>query len=185
MVLPPAAPVVLRHAELLATDALPALVAALAGEPRPFGITVGPDGDGPLLDAIGAAAVSLPPLRRRTDEIPGLAQRELHRHGTHLTFAPDAQAALTRYGWPGNVAELVRVVRDVAGHARAGVVGAEALPVGIRTAAIGRALTPLERAESSVIATVLAECGGNKSAAAKELGLSRTALYAKLRTYRL
>jgi transcriptional regulator of acetoin/glycerol metabolism len=183
--LPPGVPVVLRHAELLAADAVPALLATLARDPRPFGVTVAPDSDGPLVEALDAAVVSLPPLRRRADEIPGLARRELHRHGPHLAFAPDAHSALMRYSWPGNVAELLRVVRDAAGHARAWVVGADALPAGIRAAATGRALTPLERAESSVIAAVLAECGGNKSAAARELGLSRTALYAKLRAYRL
>ncbi|WP_376768568.1 helix-turn-helix domain-containing protein [Pseudonocardia pini] len=43
----------------------------------------------------------------------------------------------------------------------------------------------MERAEANVIAAALREHRGNKSAAAKELGISRTALYAKLRSYRL
>lgn len=183
--LPPRVPVLLRHAERLSTGTVRSLVDALARDPRPFGVTVALDGPTPLLDALGAGAVSIPPLRRRAGEIAGLAQRELHRHGAHLSFGPDVSAALVRYGWPGNVGELVRVVRDAAALARAGTVGLDALPAEVRAALSARALSPLERAESSVIAAVLAECGGNKSAAAKELGLSRTALYAKLRGYRL
>lgn len=182
-------PVVLRHVELLPADAGPAVAGLLAGRTQ-VGLTrTAADGadpaTSPLLDRLAPAMLGMPPLRRRADEILGLARSELHRHGPHLTFAADAQTALRRYGWPGNLRELARVVRDGARHARGGVVGLGALPPEIRAAGSQRLLTPLERAESSTIATVLLECGGNKSAAAKALGISRTALYAKLRGYRL
>ncbi|WP_214370442.1 sigma-54-dependent Fis family transcriptional regulator [Pseudonocardia sp. H11422] len=189
----PDRPLVLQHAELLSTEAVRAAVALFAARAvhPPLGITItvsdarAADGPELILDQLGIGTVTLPPLRRRVDDIVGLAQRELHRYGERLTFALDAQTALRRYDWPGNVRELARVVRDAARQARGGVVGLSTLPAEVRAAAGRRVLTPLERAESSVIAAVLQECGGNKSAAAKELGISRTALYAKLRSYRL
>ncbi len=175
-----AAPMVVRHVELLSDEAA-ATVAALTGDR--LAVTVnGPDR---LVDRIGATTLTVPPLRRRTDEIVELARRELRRHGDRLAFAPEAVNALRRYGWPGNHRELARVVGEAARRARAGVVGPGALPPEVRAAASRRALTPLEQAESTVIAAVLQECDGNKSAAAKHLGISRTALYAKLRAYRL
>jgi transcriptional regulator of acetoin/glycerol metabolism len=183
------APVVLRHVELLAPDAVravAALVEARPGHPA-LGLTHTPPDDrgSDLADRLAAGTVTVPPLRRRADDVPGIAQRELRRHGERLTFALDAQAALRRHDWPGNGRELARVVRDAARRAHGGVVGIDALPAEVRAAAGRRVLTPLERAESSVIASVLEECAGNKSAAAKELGISRTALYAKIRSYRL
>jgi transcriptional regulator of acetoin/glycerol metabolism len=189
----PDVPLVLRHVELLSVEAARAVVALLAERaahpPLGMTLTVSDDAGSPassdVLDRLGGGTVTLPPLRRRVEDIAGLAQRELHKHGERLSFALDAQSALRRYDWPGNGRELARVVRDGARQARGGVVGLDALPAEVRAAAGRRVLTPLERAESSVIAAVLQECGGNKSAAAKELGISRTALYAKLRSYRL
>jgi transcriptional regulator of acetoin/glycerol metabolism len=46
-------------------------------------------------------------------------------------------------------------------------------------------VTPLESAEAAVIAAMLSECNGNKSAAAGRLGISRATLYSKLRRYRI
>ncbi|MHA6792120.1 sigma-54-dependent Fis family transcriptional regulator [Pseudonocardia bannensis] len=185
-------PLVLRHVELLSEEASRAVGAFLAeGGHGPLGVTLtvsdagGTDDPARLLDRLGGAALTIPPLRRRSSDIVALAQRELRGHGPRLSFSLQAQAALRRYDWPGNARELSRVVRDAARSARGGVVGLEALPAEIRAASGRRVLSPLERAESSVIAAVLQECGGNKSAAAKELGISRTALYAKIRSYRL
>jgi transcriptional regulator of acetoin/glycerol metabolism len=183
------APVVLRHVELLGPDAVHAVAALVEARPGhpPLGLTHTPSDDrgSELADRLAAGTVTVPPLRRRADDVPEVAQRELRRHGERLAFALDAQAALRRHDWPGNGRELARVVRDAARRARGDVVGIDALPAEIRAAAGRRVLTPLERAESSVIASVLEECAGNKSAAAKELGISRTALYAKIRSYRL
>ncbi|MFC5994608.1 sigma-54-dependent Fis family transcriptional regulator [Pseudonocardia hispaniensis] len=187
----PEVPLVLRHAELLSEEAARAVGALLAGGQAPLGVTLTvsdasrADIPGRLLDRLGGAAITIPPLRRRTADIIELASRELREHGARLSFALEAQTALRRYDWPGNGRELAAVVREAARHSRGGVVGLDALPAEVRAASGRRVLTPLERAESSVIAAVLQECGGNKSAAAKELGISRTALYAKIRSYRL
>ncbi|GAA0253455.1 sigma-54-dependent Fis family transcriptional regulator [Cryptosporangium japonicum] len=183
---------VVRHAELWD---LPAVrrVAAAVGERRraalAFTVTL-PAGSGSpagspagvLLDAVGASEVPVPPLRRTPDAVVAAARAHLHGHDPRLTFTADALAALRRYSWPGNFAELRRVVRKAARDADGCRVGAADLPAEVRCA---RALTPLETAEAGVIAAVLRAHGGNKSTAARELGISRTALYAKLRAYRL
>lgn len=170
------APVIVRQVQRLPTE-LP------AGQRVGFTVTLAEGQTRPELG--GAHQVVLPPLRRRIAEISGLARRELARQHPTLTFTAAAMTALRRYHWPGNVRELVSVVEAAAAQATGGLVGPLALPQAVRASGGRRALTPLERAESSVIAAVLAECGGNKSAAAKALGISRTALYGKIRSYRL
>ncbi|SFL71444.1 helix-turn-helix domain-containing protein [Geodermatophilus ruber] len=87
---------------------------------------------------------------------------------------------------------VAEVIRTGADHRRDGAVLAlrsasaetPAGRVGPPERLIGRRLTPLEQAESDVIASTLAECGGNKSAAAARLGISRGTLYQRLRRYR-
>jgi sigma-54 dependent transcriptional regulator, acetoin dehydrogenase operon transcriptional activator AcoR len=175
-------PLVLTHLELLDVPAARAIAAeAVTG---PLGVTVTvPEGGAPpapaslLLDRLGAATVTVPPLRRRPDAVAALAAE------IGLTLAVDALGGLRRHPWPGNLRELRRVLREAGRHARGGIVQVTDLPPEIATAR--RALTPLERAEAAVIASALADHGGNKSAVAKELGISRTALYGKLRAYRL
>jgi len=185
-------PVVLAHVELLDARSARAIAAELdrAPSPPPLALTLTlPDGAGPpepaalLLDRLGAATVGVPPLRRRAEAIATLAQDLLS--GQRLTLAVDALAALRRHPWPGNLRELARVLRDAGRRARGGVVQATDLPSEVMESATRRTLTPLERAEASVIAAALQEHRGNKSAVAKELGISRTALYAKLRGYRI
>ncbi|MDN5860957.1 MAG: hypothetical protein L0H84_20320, partial [Pseudonocardia sp.] len=171
-------------------------LAAAVGDPAELrgrlGLTITvPDGQHPsaptarLLDALVASTITVAPLRRKPDAVATLAQVELRRLDPGMTFAADALAVLRRHHWPGNLAELARVVRDAARDTAGAVVTAADLPVRIRNANERRPRTPLESAESSVIVSVLRKHGGNKSTAARELGISRTALYAKIRTYRI
>ncbi|MGD9527618.1 MAG: helix-turn-helix domain-containing protein, partial [Pseudonocardia sp.] len=183
---------IVRHVELLDIAAARAVSAVLDGATGPVGLTVTvPDGAPPgpaaalLLDELSAGTVTLPPLRHDPDAVVTFAQAELRRSRDGWSFAADAVAGLRRHHWPGNLAELVRVVRDAARDAEGPTVGLDVLPAQIRHATERRALTPLERAELSVISAVLRAHCGNKSTAARELGISRTALYAKIRTYRI
>lgn len=187
-------PVLLHHVDLLDAGAAAAVSAVLgaAGALPPLGLTATvADGAAPaapvmrLVDGLAAGSVHLVPLRGRPDAIVAHARSELARHGRGLSFAADAHAALRRYDWPGNLAELARVVRDAARDADGPTIVLAGLPAEVRGAAERRALSPIERAEAGVIASVLREHDGNKSLAARELGISRTALYSKIRTYRL
>ncbi|GAB3347206.1 sigma-54-dependent Fis family transcriptional regulator [Modestobacter lapidis] len=135
-----------------------------------------------LLDGLVATLVELPPLRARPEEITPLVQ-ELSPPGTRWSAA--ALAVLAGNPWPGNVAELGLVVRRAVAAAAGRLVTVDHLPAPVRTAPGTRRRTLLERAEAAVIAEVLTACAGNKSAAARKLGLSRPTLYAKLRAYRI
>jgi transcriptional regulator with PAS, ATPase and Fis domain len=61
--------------------------------------------------------VSIPPLRERREDIPGLILRLLRSRALQgRLVTPDAMARLVAHGWPGNVRELERVLEDVARH---------------------------------------------------------------------
>jgi DNA-binding NtrC family response regulator len=76
--------------------------------------------------------VTLRPLRERRADIVPLARRFLERfrseHGVPaLSLSSDAEARLTAYRWPGNVGELVEVIRRAAARRRQGAIGADDL----------------------------------------------------------
>ncbi|WP_026918227.1 sigma-54-dependent Fis family transcriptional regulator [Gordonia shandongensis] len=159
--------------------------------PAPVVLTCLPEadltGEHTRLIALADHHVDLPPLRHRRGDIPALVAARLTRNRPDDTvrLTPDAIAALTEYGWPGNVAELVRVVDALTSRRSAGDITAADLPAHIRSGAIRSSLTPLEQAERTAIAEALRVTDGNKSAAAARLGVSRTTLYRAIRRYRL
>ncbi len=140
--------------------------------------TRGSDVHDPLLPGTHTVAVRLPPLRDRTDDVRALVSA--FTDGAEPTT--EVVQLLTRLPWPGNVAELRSVVRQLCDATRvAGVRPAVAhLPPEIRRAATRRTLTRFERAEIHAILDALAETGGNKRSAARLLGISRSTLYRKL-----
>ncbi|MGE5048204.1 MAG: sigma-54-dependent transcriptional regulator [Deltaproteobacteria bacterium] len=144
-----------------------------------------------LLYRLNTVEVQLPPLRDRLEDIPHLAQlflrRIADRGATHArTFAPDALEALVRHPWRGNVRELEHAVERAVLLASGEEIGPADLFLG--ATAQGPALLErmtLDDAERHLIQRALARCGGNVSEAARELGVSRSALYRRLQHHGL
>ncbi|MFN8542940.1 MAG: sigma-54 dependent transcriptional regulator [Candidatus Binatia bacterium] len=137
--------------------------------------------------------IRIPPLRQRVTDLAPLLSRFLRRYEIEEGratggFAPDALTALARYAWPGNVRELEhevhRLVLTVAAGAR---IQARHLPQRIRGANNEIDVEPLARILARVEHAVLRQrldAQPSKAAAARSLGISREALYAKLRRLR-
>jgi len=125
--------------------------------------------------------VRLPSLRERPEDIPLLAEHFLERVATTLGkrfdgFTEDATAWLLKQRWPGNVRQLENVVERAATLAKATSIASSDLSVdlfGFAAAAPGTGLRPtLEELERDYIERVLAETKGDKTAAARILGVS-------------
>jgi transcriptional regulator with PAS, ATPase and Fis domain len=135
-------------------------------------------------------SVTLPPLRERAGDVPALAQHFLERYRRELkrelrAITPDALAALRRYAWPGNVRELENVIERAAVLADGPDVTARDLPGEIREAGLTEGMTPeaartyhaaVEEFKRGLIASTLRRTSGNRTRAARLLGLQRTYL---------
>jgi DNA-binding NtrC family response regulator/tetratricopeptide (TPR) repeat protein len=133
---------------------------------------------------IDVIRIRIPPLRERPDEVPWLAETmwadAARRVGTKASLAPDLVSALARYDWPGNVRELQNVIASLAVHAPPrGRVSASLLPAHVAGIA-GRGISSFDEAridfERRYLRAALARTGGHRSAAARQLGLSRQGL---------
>ncbi|HET7224991.1 MAG TPA: sigma 54-interacting transcriptional regulator [Candidatus Eisenbacteria bacterium] len=156
---------------------------------------------------LNVVQIALPPLRERREDIGLLASYFLEQNAARegrpkLGFSPEAEAALERYDWPGNVRELQNAVAHAVAVSDGDVVQAPDLPPAVRAprllprqeeAAVSpdgvvprpRETWSLAEVEKEHIARVLARHHANTTAAAKQLGISRTTLWRKLRRYGL
>jgi DNA-binding NtrC family response regulator len=142
---------------------------------------------------LNVVRLHVPPLRERREDIEKLARTFLKtyatKHGRQVNeFAPDALALLKAYEFPGNVRELANTIERgviVAGNAR---VQAADLPEAMRAAVLmqqrAEQRQTLAELEADYISETLAATGGNKSEAARLLGISRKNLYEKLARYK-
>jgi DNA-binding NtrC family response regulator len=138
--------------------------------------------------------IELPPLRERPSDLPLLVEHFRRLMLTRLGLADfgaaseDTLEVLARHRWPGNVRELENVIQRAAvdlGTLGDATAVARLLPAAptdeaARGPAIGDDLT-LEELERLHIAAVLARAGGNRTAAARVLGIERKSLYRKTR----
>lgn len=151
---------------------------------------------GPLDELTGRAATlagacmhreELSPLATRRADIADLAVTMLREvaanDSVHLT--PGVLHALTAQDWPGNLRELKAVIAHAADQRSCGGIALTDLPERYRLTSPTRPLTARDRAERDAIMFALKTANGNKVQAARELGMSRTTLYARIRQLRI
>ncbi len=136
---------------------------------------------------INVVELIVPPLRQRRDDILPLARRfAVEFSGTPVRLSPQAVHCLLAHAWPGNVRQLRNAIQRACLLCRGDVIMPEHLPPRIAAPASGPAPTDsdddrLSQVERATILATLEECDGNRTHAARKLGISRRALIYKLR----
>jgi DNA-binding NtrC family response regulator len=136
--------------------------------------------------------IQIPPLRARSEDIALLAQHFLAQMAIRyarkeLTIGQDAMAALMAHDWPGNVRELRNVLERAVLLQKANVLGAKDLmlvsaarsspsPTANPGTSSDAAPVSLDALEREHLQMALAQCNGNVTQAAKQLGISRDTL---------
>lgn len=129
--------------------------------------------------------IAVPPLRERHGDIPLLAaaflKRYNERYGLDARITESGMKALCEYTWPGNVRQLQHMIERLVILAPGGRITEDAVEEAIRASSPKEEPgETLAEAEAEQIRKVLAATGGNKSRAARILGIERKTLYRKL-----
>lgn len=134
--------------------------------------------------------ISIPPLRRRREDIPLLAEHFLNtfnrKYGTRKELSRNTTEALLQYHWPGNVRELENIVERLVVFDRSSSPDTELLPDRIAAGSTFSAYSSLreivEKAEREAILQAYEECQSTRKAA-ERLKISQATLSRKLRKY--
>ena len=143
----------------------------------------------------------LPPLRERGTDTILLAKAFMNEFAKENTktiedLHPDAVEALMNHTWPGNVRELRTALEHAVVLCRGNSITLRDLPPSVRGEPavashsavrdmLGKKNVTMEDAEKAVIIRALKECNGNRTKAAKKIGMSRRTLHRKLHRYNL
>ena len=143
--------------------------------------------------------INLPPLRERAADIPLLARNFLREfaeenHKPLTDFTADAQELLLNHTWPGNVRELRTAIESAVVLCRGERISARDLPKTVRAEGtpaadparmLARNDLTVKEAEKQLIIRALRETNGNRTLAAKKIGMSRRTFHRKLHAYHL
>ena len=144
-----------------------------------------------LFFRLSVVTVQVPALRHRVEDLPVLVETVLVSLGKSVGISPETMRILETYDWPGNVRELRNVIESAAAVCDSDQIEPrhlmffkprrrdptmEKLPLAGKT---------LESIEKNAIQQTLEQCGGNKTKAAKQLGISPSTLYEKVKKYKL
>ncbi|WP_235427142.1 sigma 54-interacting transcriptional regulator [Cohnella kolymensis] len=145
---------------------------------------------------LNVMSVEIPPLRERTEDIPELVQAFIREFAVEYRKpAPRVDASvmtvLMNYSWPGNIRELRNAIERMIILGDSDTITAELLPESLASLTQGDEGFPAastdkdtaEMDEQELIKEALRKTFGNKSAAAKMLGISRGTIYNKMKEY--
>jgi len=147
-----------------------------------------------LFYRLNVVPITIPPLRQRKEDIPLLAEHFLRIYTEKNRrmirgFEPDVMSAFVNYEWPGNVRELENIVERTVIMCRGETISSNDLPSFI--GALQRdenglempGATSLREVERVAILRTLRQTGGNRTRAAKILGITRKTLQNKIKEY--
>lgn len=153
-----------------------------------------------LFYRLSVVTLRMPPIHERMRDIPELVNHFLklaaERNGQQVTsFSNDAMSVLKKYSWPGNVRELKNVCERAAALMPGATVSADQLPLELRVKISGDLSSTgfklpsgginLEALEIDLIQQALEMAEGNKSKAARLLGLSRDAFLYRMKKHNI
>ena len=149
-----------------------------------------------LFYRLNVVRIVLPPLRSRLEDISLLVNHFIERfnalQGRRIQgISERAMATLIGYGFPGNVRELENAIEHAFVVCGGSTVRLEDLPAHIRGESVvprkksTPSLGPLESAEAAAIRDAIARHGGNRTRAARDLGISRNTLWRKMKKHRI
>jgi two-component system response regulator FlrC len=143
-----------------------------------------------LFFRLNVVPLRIPPLRDRKDDISALTEHFMKKYGGPGAGRPDDETIelLQRYGWPGNVRELENIIhRSFALRGRLKITPADLFDQSVETPEVGglQAGQSVGEMERKLILTTLDQTNGNRTHAARLLGISLRTLRNKLREYRV
>ena len=151
-----------------------------------------------LFYRLGVIVIGVPPLRDRVEDLPALALhfvQEFNKSAaaTIEAFSPEVLDALCAHDWPGNVRELKNVIEGLYALGRHGRIELADLPRPLREPArkeqrarkTAAPVQTLQEAERNLVEAALRATKGNKSEAARLLGISRSRLYHFIKLHRI
>ena len=144
-----------------------------------------------LFFRLSVVTVQVPPLRHRLEDLPLIIEKLLLSSSKPIGLSPETMKILEKYDWPGNVRELRNVIESASAVCDGEQIEPKHLiffkprrrdPTVDKLPLAGKTLESIERA---AIAQTLEHCGGNKTRAARALGISPSTLYEKVKKYSL
>jgi DNA-binding NtrC family response regulator len=141
---------------------------------------------------LNVVPIDIAPLRQRKEDIPDLVNLFISRFAGDSgkpveSITPEAMQILVNYHWPGNVRELQNIIERACALAKGTVLKVEDIHLDLRPSKIANGASgflpegmTLEHWEDEMIQEALRRANGNKSQAARLLGLSRNALRYRL-----